>query len=197
VEYRLDARLSSSPPRCSAARAFCCFGGAGGGGKESTVSSPETGRGALGASSPAYGGRTGKFCIVELDNVDWPEAEDSRECSFGGNASVCRPAVIEDIRGGGAFAADVVLSRVSGTLLSGRPLFGSPWSKSVVSPVLLVPALLTLVVLGKDGSPFGSFLDCDCFCRSFCCFFFKPCSKLMIISLIRGRYFSKLSTLAS
>ena len=50
--------------------------------------------------------------------------------------------------------------------------------------------------LPEPPEPLSPF-SLDCFWRSFCCFLLSPCSKLMIISLIRGRYTSKLCGLAS
>ena len=71
------------------------------------------GRGMLAASSALYGGRTGMFCIVALDNVDWSDPE-SRERGLGGGPADCRPVVIEEVLGGTVFEVDDVLSLDSG-----------------------------------------------------------------------------------
>lgn len=154
------------------------------------VGSPERGPGEFCTSSSGYGGRVGidKFDSMEILALAG---------SLGDNSSGCRPPVIEDVRGGTAFVGDGEVG-ISDTLPSERKLFASPWSKRVVSPVFPLPMVLVLVFLGKDDvSPFTSLLDCDCLCRSLCCFCFKPLSSFITISLIRGRYFSKLPTLAS
>jgi hypothetical protein len=75
-----------------------------------------------------------------------------------------------------------------------------PSLRRVVNPELTLPVVLVLVVLAddvpaSDPTPFS--LSRACFCLSFCCFRFKPCSRLMMMSRILGRYFSRLSTLAS
>lgn len=79
--------------------------------------------------------------------------------------------------------------------LAGRnPLFSNP-SFSIADKPEALPLVLVLVMRPAEGSPFS--LSRDCFCRNFCCFRFNPCSRFMMISLILGRYFSRLSTLAS
>lgn len=81
--------------------------------------SPEIGR-IFAASSALYGGaRTGMFCIVVLDIVDWSD-DDSRECGLGGGPVVCRPVVIEDDLGG-TVEVGVVGSLISGGPASCRP----------------------------------------------------------------------------
>jgi hypothetical protein len=194
AEYRLEARLSKSPPFCSAASAFCCLGGGGGGGKLSTLSSAEPGLGGRVLSFSWYGGRTGIFCIVVLESVDSPEEIDALDWSLFGNP--LRPEAAEDILGG-TLASFVPSSRPS-ALLSGN-CFDIPSFKIEVRPVLLLLTVLTLTLLfrGKEESPLPFALSLDCFCLSFCCFRLRPWSRFMIMSLILGKYFSKLSTLAS
>lgn len=67
-------------------------------------------------------------------------------------------------------------------------------SSSILVRPLPLPTVLTLVVLSGTAEPS---LSRPCFWRNLCCFRFKPWSRLMMISRILGRYFSKLSALAS
>ena len=72
--------------------------------------------------------------------------------------------------------------------------FSIPSSSIVVKPLLALVTVLTLVV--RSGRPFAS-RSRPCRWRSRCCFRFRPCNRFIMMSLIRGKYRSRLSALAS
>lgn len=122
------------------------------------------------------------FCIVSLDSeLSETVACESSRCCWN--------------RRGEPPTALVLARSSSPVRLAGRyPLFSRP-SFSIADKPEVLPLVLVLDIRPAEGSPFS--LSRVCFCLNFCCFRFNPWSKLMMMSLILGRYFSKLSTLAS
>lgn len=120
------------------------------------------------------------LCMVELDTEDISDATDPLDWS----RSALKRRVGDDPPFGwgpdpGRCEIGRWLSKVSSSIL--------------VRPLLPLAIVLTLVVLsGTEDS-----LSRPCFWRSLCCFRFSPWRRLMMISRILGRYFSKLSALAS
>lgn len=156
------------------------------------MSRPPAGPAGIVASSPGYGGSTGIFCIVPLDSEDCSELKEAPDWSRGrvrrlgdwpppDGPSLCCVGVL-------SFCDDAAYP------------FSRPSFSRVVRPVPLLPVVLLLMVRlaipADSGEPAPS-LSRLCFCRSFCCFRFRPCRRWMMISRIRGKYFSRLSVLAS
>ena len=128
--------------------------------------------------------------------------------SLGAPPLFCRAGTMDEKRGGGPDSSPFPMSALGSSPVAvpvplpvrrSDPLcpavrgvaLSSSWARPVfrLPKLALLPAELRVCVLAA-----GSLLCLD---RSFCCFLFKPCNRLMIISLMRGRNFSKLAELAS
>lgn len=137
-------------------------------------------------SSSGYGAMIGMFWAALLDNDESDDMSvlllSKRSGPRFGDSLL---SFLEDVRGGSSGPVMSLLPcRCMLDLMSVLPfLSGSPEVVlSIESCRELAPAL----------SPSRAALA-----RSFACFFFKPCNRLMMMSRMRGRYLSKLACDAS
>ena len=151
-------------------------------------------------SLSGYGAITGMFCSALL-LIELPESEvmvsllvetctlfcGLRFCVLRGD---CLPCVLV-VLGGRSGIATSPLPCLAGYDLLLAALAGAS-SNCCVNCVSALNVLATLPVRG--GNPAGA--SCFPACRAFrnrCCFFFNPCSRLIMISLIFGKNLSKLA----
>lgn len=136
---------------------------------------------------------TGICCAVVLDMEEsedsWLAVVDRLAFGFEGNESYllgdARPVTTEEDRGGrlGPFSPSSVSPRVGSLVLCERCCCASSTSP-------LLPMLPCRVLpLSVPSRPVR--------CRNRCCFFFKPCRRLIMMSRMRGRKLSRLACDAS
>lgn len=146
------------------------------------------------SSSAGYGAMTGICCavVLEIDESEdsWLAVVDRLAFGFDGSESYllgdARPVTTEEDRGGrlGPFSPSSVLSPRAGSLV----LCERCCCASSMSPLL--PMLPCRVPpLRVPSRPV--------LCRNRCCFFFRPCRRLMMMSRMRGRKLSRLACEAS
>ena len=134
-------------------------------------------------SSSGYGAMTG-ICWAAL--LDMDESEDKSVLRLS-NRSAGRfgdslPSFLDDVRGGS-----------SGPVISLLPCL-CKLARTSVLPFLSINADAVLSIEScRELAPTGLSPSRAALARNLACFFFRPCSRLMMMSRIRGRYLSKLA----
>lgn len=143
---------------------------------------------------------TGRFCMVLLEMDESVEFKVSRldsraRCMLPPAPKPSRrgeilPGCVEVVLGGRSGPSNSPLSDlcIKDRLLGCLVTASSSDCVRVVSLLLLLATLACLLDPPPDGA---------LFCRNLDCFFFKPCSRLIMMSLIRGKNRSKLAWDAS
>lgn len=128
---------------------------------------------------------TGIFCNVLLDIEDVLSVDDLAVSRRDDWRSAGKAAT-DDVRGGTVFVLSRLLWRACGGRFPLGWLVGGTSSNIAVRPVSAPDELPPLAALE------GALASRPCLIRNFACFFFSPCSRLMMISRIRGRNRSRL-----